>query len=483
MVAVPKAFITYSHNDKEERKELRTRLAVMENNGEIKLWDDNEILPGDEWYKDIADNLANSDILLYLVSATSLASKNCNKELAEALNTDTRVIPIILEACDWENHQLSCFEVLPDKGKAVNEWTPESKGWQNVVEGIRKTIHNIQGLEGASSTISEKELSAEIAFQHGNVLMMFGQIDIAIKTYSHAIKLNSHHADAYGNRGLAYLHEEERDLAIEDFNKLIQLEPNCTKGYFYASEAYYDRGTVHCSEGNDDFAIKDYTKAIELQPDHADAYFDRGATYKGVGDYNAAIEDFSKFIELSPAHAMAYFSRGNTYFIKGKYEKAIKDYSKTIELNADYAEAYNNRGAAYYFKGNFDRGIEDYTKAIELNPNFADAYNNRGIAYGKKGEGNGRQRSEVAVVSAIKNYNSAIGLNSEFALAYYNRGEAWLRLGEWEKAKSDLTVAREKGMDIITAFRTDYDSIADFEARNGVKLPETIADMLILTKA
>ena len=137
MVAVPKAFITYSHNDKEKRKELRTRLAVMENNGEIKLRDDNEILPGDEWYKDIAHNLSNSDILLYLVSTTSLASNNCNKELAEALNTDTRVIPIILETCDWENHQLSCFEVLPDKGKSINEWVPESTGWQNVVQGIR----------------------------------------------------------------------------------------------------------------------------------------------------------------------------------------------------------------------------------------------------------------------------------------------------------------------------------------------------------
>ncbi|MDE0041647.1 MAG: TIR domain-containing protein, partial [Candidatus Poribacteria bacterium] len=198
MDAVPKAFITYSHNDKDERMELRTRLAVMVNKGEIELWDDNEILPGDEWYNDIADNLANSHILLYLVSAESLASKNCNKELADALNTDTRVIPVILEACDWKNHKLSRFEVLPDKGKSINEWVPESTGWQNVVEGVRKTIYKMQGLEDASSKISEKELSAEIAFQHGNVLMILGQIDKAIKAYSHAIKLDSHHADAYG---------------------------------------------------------------------------------------------------------------------------------------------------------------------------------------------------------------------------------------------------------------------------------------------
>ena len=274
MGAAPKAFITYSHNDKEERKELRTRLLVMENNGEIELWDDNEILPGDEWYNDIADNLSNSDILLYLVSAASLASKNCNKELAEALRTDTRVIPIILEACDWLNHELSRFEVLPDKGKPINTWEPESEGWQNVVEGARAVIHKIRGREDSATRTSERELRAELAFQQGNFLLILGHTDEAIEAYSYAIKLNPHHTDAYSNRGIAYLDNEERDLAIEDFNKQIQLEPNSVKGYFYASGAYYDRGILHCSQGNDDLAIEDYTKAIELQPDHADAYFD-----------------------------------------------------------------------------------------------------------------------------------------------------------------------------------------------------------------
>ena len=43
-----KGFITYSHNDPEQNKELKTRLAVMEEAGKIEIWDDNKILPGDE---------------------------------------------------------------------------------------------------------------------------------------------------------------------------------------------------------------------------------------------------------------------------------------------------------------------------------------------------------------------------------------------------------------------------------------------------
>ena len=134
-----KAFITYAHSDSRQKFELQKRLAVMKQNGEIIAWDDNQILAGDEWEKEISTHLAGSDILLYLVSADSLASKNCNKELVEALkDTNTKTIPIILENCDWEAHEISNFEVLPDKGKPINRWKPQSVAWQNVVEGNPK---------------------------------------------------------------------------------------------------------------------------------------------------------------------------------------------------------------------------------------------------------------------------------------------------------------------------------------------------------
>ena len=405
-----KVFITYSHNDRQQNTELKTRLAVIESEGKIKLWDDNEILPGDEWYKDISTNLAASDILLYLVSPTSLASKNCNKELAGALNSKIRVIPIILEHCDWQHHQLSDFQALPDKGEPINTWQPESNGWQNVVDGLRKVVDEMQVHVDSPSETSEKELRAELALQQGNVCMMLGQMEMAIEAYSHVIELNLNNPKAYNNRGVAY-------------------------------------------SGRDDFdrTIEDYTKAIELNPDYA----------------------------------IAYNNRGGAYYLKEEYESAIDDFSKVIELNPSDAIAYNNRGVAYHLKEEYGSAIADFTRAIELNPNYAIAYNNRGRAYGVKGEVDGlltqpsSPSSKLAVIRAIKDYNPAIELNPELAPTYYNRGVAWLRLREWERAKSDLTVAREVGISIIAEFRNDYDSVESFERRNGVQLPEDIVAMLL----
>ena len=358
-----KVFITYSHNDRQQNTELKTRLAVMERKGEIEIWDDNEILPGDEWYKDISTNLAASDILLYLVSATSLASKNCNKELAEALNFNIRVIPIILEDCDWLNHQLSDFQALPDKGKPINEWQPESKGWQDVVNGIRKVVDKMQFQTDSTSGVFEDELLAELAFQQGNVLMMLGQIDSAIEAYSHATDLNPNNAEAYNNRGNTYRDKGDYNRAIDDLNEAIKLDPQF-------AEAYNNRGAAYCDKGNYDRAIDDFNKAIELKSNYVNAYSNRGVAYRDKGDYNRAIDDLNEAIKLDPQLADPYVNRGTVYHNKGEIDRAIEDFNRGIQREPDFANAYNNRGIAYRDKDEVDRAIEDYDRAIALEPDL-----------------------------------------------------------------------------------------------------------------
>ena len=89
------------------------------------------------------------------------------------------------------------------------------------------------------------------------------------------------------------------------------------------------------------------------------------------------------------------------------------------------------------------------------------ADNNRGVAKLNKGD-----------------YDSAIELEPDEASAYSNRGEIWLRLSEWDKAREDLAIARNRGVDIVASFRNDYESIADFEQRNDIAVPADIAEML-----
>ncbi len=492
-----KGFITYSHEDTAAKDELRKRLAVMEQKNELTTWHDGEIAAGDEWYEDISKNLAEADILLYLVSAASLASKNCNKELAEALTADIKVIPIILEHCDWQQHQLSDFEVLPLKGKPISQWEDLSEGWQNVVEGIRAVISKMQVQAKPSPNITpeEVEILSKLVFQKGNFLMMLDQMDEAIEVYSRAIELNPNHAASYSNRGAAYCGRDEFDRAIADYNKAIELDPEL-------AQAYSNRGAAYWGKDEFDRAIADYNKAIELDPKLAHAYYNRGATYRAEGAFDRAIADCTKAIELDPKLAGAYNNRGVAYRVKGAFDRAIADCTKTIELDPELASAYNDRGAAYIEKGAFDRAIADCTKAIELDPKLAGAYSNRGVAHLEKGEldraladctkaieldpklaqaYNNRGAAYGAkgeLDRALADYNKAIELDPNYAEAYNNRGITWLRLQEWENFKSGFLEARNVGIDIAIRFRNVCGSVANFERITGIQLPADITAML-----
>ena len=103
-----------------------------------------------------------------------------------------------------------------------------------------------------------------------------------------------------------------------------------------------------------------------------------------------------------------------------------------------------------------------------MKPNLANAYFNRGVTYAFRGEFD----------DAIKDFDMVIQLQPDSAGAYYNRGEVWLHLQAWEKAKSDLTTAKNMGMNIIDSFNNDYASVEDFEQKTGIQLPEDIAALL-----
>ena len=335
-----KVFITYSHENRAEKDELKISLSLMEQNREIQVWHDNEMLAGDKWSEKISESLAKSDILLYLVSRYSLDSENCNKELAEALQKDKKVIPIILENCDWTEHQLSDFEVLPNKGQAINKWTPESDGWQNVVVGIRRTVKEMQKAKTEPPPNEQKrEKVVTLLFQQANFLQMIGQFDQAIKAYSGAIATSPDDAAAYNNRGIVRGYTGDYEGAIEDFNRAITLKPDYPN-------AYNNRGNVYRRTGDYGGAIADFNRAIILKPDYPEAYNNRGSAYSGKGDYDQAIVDYTRAIALKPGLTEAYYNRGLVYLSLQQWESAKKDLQDAkdggVDIGAPFRESFGD---------------------------------------------------------------------------------------------------------------------------------------------
>ncbi len=319
----------------------------------------------------------------------------------------------------------------------------------------------VRSIKDFDTAIQLKPDSADAYYNRGNVYRCKGEVDCAIRDFGSAIRINPNFAEACYNRGLAHYEKGEYHRAIEDYTNAITIKSD-------HAVAYNNRGLVYLTIGEVNSAIEDYTKAIEFKSDYVPAYCNRGLAYQIIDKINHAIEDYTKAIELNSDYAQAYCNRGSAYQIIGEVNRAIEDYTKAVELNSDYAQAYYNRGLAYYDKGDNERVIEDFSTAIELKSDYASAYYNRGLAYYDKG----------AYRCAIEDYSKAIELKRDWTKAHYNRAFASLHIENWAEAKSDLTIVKHSGVDIVATFRERDASIADFEQRSGVKLPKDIAAIL-----
>ncbi len=276
-------------------------------------------------------------------------------------------------------------------------------------------------------------------------------------------------ADALGylQRGIEAHKELKLEEAIKHYTNAISLQP----AKHMLVRAYNKRGNAYEALKKDDLAIEDYSRAIDINPDDADAYFYRGFTYRLKRDYEKAIKDYNKAIKLKPDHAAAHLHRADAYRVTGRdSELVIKDYSTAIELNPHYTHAYRHRAQVYRVKGKIDLAIKDYTKLIELDPNRVFLYDKRAGAYMQKN----------AIELAIADYSKLIELMPDDAQRYYYflRGIARLRIQDWEGAKEDFIASQDKGGNLINSFSRDYRSIAAFEEEFGVELPEDIAAML-----
>ena len=314
-------------------------------------------------------------------------------------------------------------------------------------------------------------------------------------------------AEAFHNR--CWIHEEknERDAAIRDCSRAIELKPDYM-------DAFRQRGTVYFNKGEYDHAIADYSEAMRLGDNSVGIYSLRGWAYSSKGDYDRAIADYTRALQIYPGWGMAqgglenaneakarlaagerpgdprawcqgnalpqdalvpsglqvagctkliesgkekrgelaedFFHRAQAYEVEElNHDRAIADYGEAIKLKPDYEEAYFWRGTIYSLEATYDRAIADYDRAIRLKPNQVGYFTYRGQAHYAKGQ----------FASAIADFDRAIKLQPNSADAFVYRARAFIGKGDYHRAIADCDQAIK--LSPITGVTATYDTRGD----------------------
>lgn len=184
--------------------------------------------------------------------------------------------------------------------------------------------------------------------------------ELAEVNYKKAIDLDITYELAILNLSMLEAQKGDLTTALELVNRVIALNPDFQKAYFY-------KATIYKKMGENEKALKEYD-LMEKQENLVsyEVFLNRAIAEKMSGDALSALTDINKAIELEPENAILYKIRGNIYVLLNDYFAAIDDYTKAISLDANSAEAYFNRGIANVLGNNRTKACADFQKSKDL---------------------------------------------------------------------------------------------------------------------
>ncbi|HXH50356.1 MAG TPA: protein kinase [Terriglobia bacterium] len=291
----------------------------------------------------------------------------------------------------------------------------------------------------------------------------------AQESCSHAATLNANLADTHLCQGIMQGSTGHYAEAIEEFQKVLDIEPSNTFAYEGLANAQYNLKRLSDAKTT-------YLQAISVRPNYWAPYNWLGILYLRTGENAKAAEMFRKVIQLAPENQQAISNLCGADFMVGKWIEAKEMCKKSIAIRAS-GSAYSNLGTITFYEGHFEESAGYFKKAVTINPkesrmwgNLADAYrwspNERAKAvrayrqatalaqeglrvnpndYSLLGDVALYEAKSSKIKQAMRDLEKALSLAPKNVQLMYNAAIVYLLAGQQVKALDYLRRARDLG--------------------------------------
>ncbi|MDF5731614.1 MAG: tetratricopeptide repeat protein [Rhizonema sp. PD38] len=294
----------------------------------------------------------------------------------------------------------------------------------------------------------------------GNHFLDIRQPEKAEEEFENLIEIEPNSADAWKGRGNALFSLGRYEGALDSYNHALSLQPNDIKSLNNKGQILYN-----LQKYKD--ALEAHQKVLELNPDNPEAWSGKGLAHLGLQQFKQATESFEKFRQVSrPDQPRLWYEIGiateqleDAQAAKKYYEEALSVYDNFVKKQPNDPIAWTDRGNVLLKLNRPQDAIASYSKALEIDGNFYVALLGKGnalITRGKREEallaynqaskirpddyliwftrGNLLARDFHDNDEALKSFDEAIKQRGDFDLAWLNKGTALLELKRYDEA-------------------------------------------------
>lgn len=167
--------------------------------------------------------------------------------------------------------------------------------------------------------------------------------------------------------GRARLVRQNYEEALPIYNRLI--ESLSEMELMNNPQPLYLRGICYERTGDWQAAVEDFRKVLSIQPDNADALNYLGYTWVDRGEnLTEAFEMIKKAVRLEPKSGAIVDSLGWAYYKLGDYAEAKVQIEKAVTLSPSSATIVDHLGDIYWKLGRYREAGYQWERALTLDP-------------------------------------------------------------------------------------------------------------------
>ena len=273
---------------------------------------------------------------------------------------------------------------------------------------------------------------------------------------------NKNDAEGHYFKGRLFVAKNDRDAALEEFNKAIQ-----SKGWLIP--AYLEKASLHLTRqefaqaqgtlnealrfnrnhlgaragiakimaltGQSENALEQANSVLQDQPNNPDALMAKGEALLSFRRLGESKEAFQKLTELQPTNPFHLHRLGTIEALNENGSAALEYFRKALELNPDLPEVMNDIVFLYVEKNRFQDALNEVNRFLEKSSLQDTLHIYKGRIYMAQQDYN----------QARKEFQKALEINSDNLQPYILLGQLYARENKLEEAirEVDKLIAKD----------------------------------------